>query len=336
MSNSIVSTVYRHVIDDVINQVRGDFEEMGIDDNVLNELQRSWETKVARSRVANFMVNEEGYYEGDSSPHAGIITETNQLQYPPVTIHESLSTAAAAASLATMASGSATARRDLNESDLHRNSGFANSHDLGGMHPHPHNMANGEFAVPNMNLSTPPLSMNRNLQTANNGRPNIPQHDGANDELTTGEIDVRLETYILEKHAENMDDGTSSIDITAFNRIGTLVPVDSLPEEYRQLINAAKQRAVAAGALDPSYLIPQLDGDDDEQPDEDEINSDLDDSDEDDDDGEGAEDLEHIILCLYDKVTRTKNKWKCVLKDGIMLVNGRDYLFHRANGDFEW
>jgi len=40
MSNSIVSTVYRHVIDDVINQVRGDFEEMGIDDNVLNELQR--------------------------------------------------------------------------------------------------------------------------------------------------------------------------------------------------------------------------------------------------------------------------------------------------------
>jgi transcription initiation factor TFIIA large subunit len=32
--------VYRHVIDDVINQVRGDFEEMGIDDNILNELQR--------------------------------------------------------------------------------------------------------------------------------------------------------------------------------------------------------------------------------------------------------------------------------------------------------
>jgi transcription initiation factor TFIIA large subunit len=28
----------------------------------------------------------------------------------------------------------------------------------------------------------------------------------------------------------------------------------------------------------------------------------LDDSDEDDDEAEGAEDLEHIILCLYDKV----------------------------------
>lgn len=61
-----------------------------------------------------------------------------------------------------------------------------------------------------------------------------------------------------------MDDSTPSIDITAFNRTGTLVPVDSLPEEYRQLINDAKKRAVAAGALSPSYLIPQLDGDDDE------------------------------------------------------------------------
>lgn len=137
------------------------------------------------------------------------------------------------------------------------------------------------------------------------------------------DIDSQLERSILEKHAEKVDDFAPSIDITAFSRTGTLVPVDSLPEEYQRLINDAKRRAVAAGALSPSYLIPQLDGDDDEvilkcnmvlinwlsnivfmrqQPDDNEINSDLDDSDDDDDDGEGAEDLEHIILCLYDKV----------------------------------
>lgn len=34
------SNVYRYVIDDVINQVRGDFEDMGIDDSILQELQR--------------------------------------------------------------------------------------------------------------------------------------------------------------------------------------------------------------------------------------------------------------------------------------------------------
>ncbi|KAI9473089.1 transcription factor IIA subunit alpha [Coemansia sp. RSA 989] len=68
---------------------------------------------------------------------------------------------------------------------------------------------------------------------------------------------------------------------------------------------------------------------------EDAINSDLDDSDEDEGD-EDAEEIEHIVLCQYEKVTRSKNKWKCVLRDGIMLLNGRDYLFQKANGDFEW
>ncbi|KAJ2894226.1 transcription factor IIA subunit alpha [Coemansia aciculifera] len=69
---------------------------------------------------------------------------------------------------------------------------------------------------------------------------------------------------------------------------------------------------------------------------EDAINSDLDDSDEEDDTEDNAEDSEHVILCQYEKVTRSKSKWKCVLRDGIMLINGRDYLFQKATGEFEW
>lgn len=86
-----------------------------------------------------------------------------------------------------MASGSATARRDVNDNDIqNRSSGFVNSNPLGGL-MHPHNMSNGEFAVPNINMSTPPHSMNQSQQLPNNnGRPNnIPQHDGANDEVLT-------------------------------------------------------------------------------------------------------------------------------------------------------
>lgn len=45
---------------------------------------------------------------------------------------------------------------------------------------------------------------------------------------------------------------------------------------------------------------------------------------------------DHMILCQYEKVTRIKNKWKCVLKDGIVNINGKDYIFNRATGDFEW
>ena len=67
------------------------------------------------------------------------------------------------------------------------------------------------------------------------------------------------------------------------------------------------------------------------------INSDLDDSDEDVVNGgiEGHTGND-VILCLYDKVQRTKNKWKCTLKDGVVTVEGKDYVFHKANGEFEW
>lgn len=58
----------------------------------------------------------------------------------------------------------------------------------------------------------------------------------------------------------------------------------------------------------------QFDGPDDdvkdEEFDEDAINSDLDDSDEDgDDDEDEDESMGHMMLCMYDKVQRVKNKW---------------------------
>lgn len=72
--------------------------------------------------------------------------------------------------------------------------------------------------------------------------------------------------------------------------------------------------------------------------DSDDINSDLDDSEEEaegfDEDGEDGEGM--IMLCLYEKVLRVKNKWKCNLKDGILNVNGKDYTFQKATGESEW
>jgi len=78
---------------------------------------------------------------------------------------------------------------------------------------------------------------------------------------------------------------------------------------------------------------------------DDAINSDLDDSDidsdldsefgeGDEDDGTGGD--KSIVLCMYEKVHRTKNKWKCQLKDGVISIQGKDWVFSRANGEFEW
>ncbi|KAI1501146.1 transcription factor IIA, alpha/beta subunit [Biscogniauxia marginata] len=83
----------------------------------------------------------------------------------------------------------------------------------------------------------------------------------------------------------------------------------------------------------------RFDGPDDDlndDSDEDAINSDLDDPDDNLEENDEDDDNGQIMLCMYDKVQRVKNKWKCVLKDGVLNVNGKDYVFHKATGEYEW
>ncbi|XP_019726017.1 TFIIA-alpha and beta-like factor isoform X1 [Hippocampus comes] len=47
-------------------------------------------------------------------------------------------------------------------------------------------------------------------------------------------------------------------------------------------------------------------------------------------------DSENIIVCQYDKIHRSKNRWKFHLKDGVMSYGGRDYVFSKAIGEAEW
>lgn len=73
-----------------------------------------------------------------------------------------------------------------------------------------------------------------------------------------------------------------------------------------------------------------------DEDDEDAINSDLDDPDEPGDDDSDDDSTQWVMLCMYDKVQRVKNKWKCVMKDGVLTINGKDYVFHKASGEYEW
>ena len=45
---------------------------------------------------------------------------------------------------------------------------------------------------------------------------------------------------------------------------------------------------------------------------------------------------DNVIVCQYDKITKRRRSWKLRLKDGIMNINGRDYVFGKASGDVEW
>lgn len=54
---------------------------------------------------------------------------------------------------------------------------------------------------------------------------------------------------------------------------------------------------------------------------------------------EDAADLfetDNVVVCQYDKINRSRNKWKFYLKDGIMNIDGKDYVFQKSNGDAEF
>jgi len=69
--------------------------------------------------------------------------------------------------------------------------------------------------------------------------------------------------------------------------------------------------------------------DDDDPGDDSELGSDDDDSDE-------EPETSNLVLCQYDKVSRTKTKWKAALKDGMMQANGHGYVFKKATGDMNF
>lgn len=43
-----------------------------------------------------------------------------------------------------------------------------------------------------------------------------------------------------------------------------------------------------------------------------------------------------FITAQYEKVQRTKQKYKCVFKDVIIHIKGKDYVVKRVNADIEY
>ncbi|GAA6063895.1 hypothetical protein JCM10212_002427 [Sporobolomyces blumeae] len=193
MSNKQVPAVYRNIIDDVVENVRPEFDQLGVEEAVLQELLRLWELKLAQSRVADF----------SNDQRMGPVAK----QFPPLTAEQ-----------------------------------VAVNHQL--------------------------------LQ----------------DQLKADKKPKKESSADGEGNGSGNGNGAAGDD------------------------------------------KPKVD-------DEDAINSDLDDSeDELDADGgaDGPDQGGDFVIALYEKVQRVKNKWKVTLKDGLISVNGKDYLFSKCNGEFEW
>jgi len=99
MSNTIVTNVYKWIIENVVENVKKDFSSMGVEESILQEFQRNWELKVINSKVANFQkfsVNEDYYTQPNTYDQYNPTTATapdliNQNNFPFTQFTESYS-----------------------------------------------------------------------------------------------------------------------------------------------------------------------------------------------------------------------------------------------------
>jgi transcription initiation factor TFIIA large subunit len=184
--------------------------------------------------------------------------------------------------------------------------------------------------------------------------PSYGQTDGADDALDEWRAQLAARRAISTEQTRQADRMMHEYAMRVSDNLenGLMVTLEEQPSHpTNKKRRGVSQKATRAVASSPSSsatapAIPQLDGPDEsddklaikDEDDADAINSDLDDSDEDAGGpmGDDDDDLGDSILCTYDKVQRVKNKWKCTLKDGVMSVGGKEWVFHKGMGEFEW
>ncbi|KAF9482217.1 transcription factor IIA, alpha/beta subunit [Pholiota conissans] len=302
MSNKIVPSIYRAVIDEVVNAIKPEFEEYGVAEDVLAELQRKWENKVIASHVADFENQQSN--SAPSATHPSIIASAQQhqqhqqLSYPPHPMHMMPHYGAHNPYAPVAASSQPAVKTEPVDNRYILNTSYSlpplPGPNINGNRQLPPPVPSGSIMnFPRNGLAQPGVGAARPYTPATSAQPaqRIPQVDG---------------------------------------------PSESSGEEESPSPPPSGQ--FAPRSAHPSLPQPAAASQSSTVNDSEAINSDLDDSDTEaeDDDEEGAAGETDIVFCTYDKVARVKNKWKCVLKDGMIHINGKDYLFAKCTGEFEW
>ncbi|EMD33704.1 hypothetical protein CERSUDRAFT_117780 [Gelatoporia subvermispora B] len=300
MSNKIVPVIYRAVIDDVIASIKPEFDEYGISEEVLAELQHKWENKVMASHVAEF-----------EAPPAQ--PPPQHPQYPPHPMHMHNPHYPAAHNPyvppppppqhAVPPPGQPHVKSEPVDS----------RYMLNGAQPMP-------YGIPP--LAGPPIP----------GRPLPPGQSYSAGAPGVRPASAAPPTAVPAPPTARYPPGAGT------NGLPRIPQVDGPSSSSSGSPSPPPSQGYAPRPMHPSLPQPAANSSPSKPDDSEAINSDLDDSDsgddEEGDEGGGAD--TDIVFCTYDKVARVKNKWKCILKDGMIHINGKDYLFAKCTGEFEW
>ncbi|XP_022864010.1 transcription initiation factor IIA large subunit-like isoform X1 [Olea europaea var. sylvestris] len=174
----------------------------------------------------------------------------------------------------------------------------------------------------------------------------IPQQDGAGDMISD---DVMVDQGNSSQHV--LVNATQQMVVQREGLSSTIPQLDGpMPDPYDDMlstpniynfqgvanedyniVNTPAPHEMQAPTPAPAPQSDIADDDEDEPLNEDDDDDDLDDVD------QGVDlNTAHLVLAQFDKVTRTKSRWKCNLKDGIMHINNKDILFNKATGEFEF
>ncbi|KAJ7714695.1 transcription factor IIA alpha/beta subunit [Mycena maculata] len=321
MSNKIVPGIYRAVIDDVMTAIRPAFDEIGIGEEVLAELQHKWETKVIASRVANF------------NPSSASSASNNPRSIAHPSSHSMSQTAIQGASLQPYGYGNGNFKTEY-------------------MYTLP-TLPGPNLALPNLpGPQLASLGMSRSAASSNSvhptfGNPHLPNANAALAGMANVMgLGLQFPTYQPPRLPQTDGPADGDSEDEEYDEVPAYAPraphpslPPPLPAGASSSNSNSRAKAAPTSTSQPAPSANPGSREDNEADGTEEIGSDLDDSDTDNEvdvdvDGGGVEG--DIVFCTYDKVARVKNKWKCVLKDGMMHSGGKDYLFQRCTGEFEW
>lgn len=376
-----VSSVYVHVVDSVIKSLRPEFQNEGLDDSVLNEVQALWELKMMQNGAIQGPIDHasNSALRGANAPITPVHdlnvpyeateeyeTPTAEMLFPPTPVQTPMQTPLPGTVEPVMyqyfppGPGEPLAIPE---------SGIDPEVKIGRPAPYMQQPANWMSQKPlgvDVNIayeeerdemasgiSQPPIT--KDFFTLSSGKrkreehpPNylpggyIPQQDGPGD-FSWELVQSKEVEFANQSIAQNCS-------------------MDGSMCEKRKMSDPLIAALIKAKYL--SLKIPQADGVDDnldstvadegynEATDQEqqalndvatskvsEDDEPLNDDDDDPDDlDQNSEDLkiDDLVLAQFEKVSRTKNKWKCILKDGVMHLNNKDILFSKATGEFDF
>ncbi|XP_017143755.1 transcription initiation factor IIA subunit 1 isoform X4 [Drosophila miranda] len=349
-----VLKVYHAVIEDVITNVRDAFLDEGVDEQVLQEMKQIWRNKLLASKAVELTPDpSEGSHPPPIVANNPKAANAKAKKAAAATSQSSSSTAAMAAKspvAGASAAGSGLKNGQMpikqevtsqNPPPLHPTSG-------GSMPQRQQASGGGQTPIPIVASLDPNRIMPVNIT--------LPSTAGS------GSSESRVLTIQVPASALQENQLTQILTAHLISSIMTL-PTTLASSVLQQHVNAALTSANIQKNMGASkQLDGALDSSDEDESEESDDNIDNDDDDDlDKDDDEDVEhedaaeeeplnseddvtdedstetfDTDNVIVCQYDKITRSRNKWKFYLKDGIMNMRGKDYVFQKSNGDAEW